>query len=79
MDAHHLIAVKNSVRELVRRRPGYRSIGVVRDDGDALVLIDISPNADLKNYKDVIGDRDGVKVRVRRVEGTIRADALRSG
>ena len=79
MNSQDLLAVKDSIRELVRKRPGYRSIGVVRTDLGPQVLIDIAQNADLTNYKDVLGNRDGVTVSVRRVEGKIRADRLRAG
>lgn len=79
MKSQELLAVKNSIRELVRKRPGYRNIGVIRDNDGPQVLIDIEQNADLENYGDVIGVCGGVLVRVRRVEGIIRANKLRAG
>jgi hypothetical protein len=76
MNAQELLALKDTIRKLVHKRPGYRSIGVVRDDTGPQVLIDVDPKADLNNYKDILGTRGGVSVQVRRVSGKIRAEHL---
>jgi len=80
MNTQQLLALKNGIRELVRKRPGYRSIGVMHDArlGDQ-VLIDVEPDADLTLYKDVTGKHDDVNVTVRRVSGRVRAERLRAG
>jgi hypothetical protein len=78
MNAQEIVALKNGIRELVRRRPGYRSVGLVRKGRGFEVLIDVAPTAKLDDYEDVLGVRRGVKIRVRRVTGQIKAD-LRAG
>jgi hypothetical protein len=80
MKTQELLALKNDIRERVRRRPGYRSIGVVRDavHGDQ-VQIDVEADADLALFGDVVGKRDGVTITVRRASGEIKADRLTVG
>jgi hypothetical protein len=80
MKTQELLALKNELRERVRRRSGYRSIGVVRDSvhGDQ-VQIDVEADADLELFGDVVGKRDGVTITVRRASGEIKADRLTVG
>ncbi|MTD94359.1 hypothetical protein GIW81_08430 [Hyphomicrobium sp. xq] len=76
MSTEKLIGIKNSVKDLARERPGYRSVAVVRDaaKGDR-VYVDIEPDADVHEFDDIAGLHDGVTVVVRRVSGSVRADA----
>jgi hypothetical protein len=79
MNAKQLLALKDGIRELVRKRPGYRSIGVARGDTVDHVFIDVAPDTDLEAYRDVLGKRNGVEVSVRWSSGKIRAQHLRTG
>ena len=80
MVSDKLLAVKKIVRELVRNRPGYRSIAVSRDAaGTDQVRIDVESTADIEAFDDVVGLRDGIPVVVRRVSGRIQAGRLVAG
>ena len=80
MVSDKILAVKDRVRELVRNRPGYRSIAVSRDaDGADQIRIDVEATADLEAFDDVVGLRDGIAVVVRRVSGRLQAGRLVAG
>jgi len=75
-----LLAIKERVRERIKRRAGYRNIGVSRDPKlGPRVLIDIEADADPRAFDDVVGINDGVHVTLRQVTGTPKAAVFKLG